>query len=82
MALVKVSTIERDPMDADFWGRSGVRLGRGDLGNPGHVVGELRTAEGAFLWLPPILSPSQDDHALWATLASYQAALRRAPPRR
>lgn len=77
-----VSTLVRDPQKASHWSQLGVRVHQGDLNNARDVAIALEGVEGAFLMLPPTMSPAPGHPEAMATITSYQEALRLAPPPR
>ena len=78
----QVRALVRDPQKADHWAKQGVGLHQGDLNDPAAVAGALQGVEGAFLMIPPTMTPSPDYRETKAVIASYREALRQAPPPR
>ena len=77
-----VSTLIRDPQKASEWLQQGVRVHQGDLNNGRDVAAALEGVDGAFLMLPPTMTPAPGHPEAKTTIASYQDALRIAPPPR
>lgn len=75
-----VSTLVRDPQKALEWSRQGVRVHQGDLNNARDVAAALEGVDGAFLMLPPTITPAPGHPEARATIASFGEALRIAPP--
>ena len=78
----KLRALAREPDRAEEWRRLGVEVRRGDFDDPAAVADALQGVEGAFLMLPPILTPAPDFAEARATIGSFREALRRSPPRR
>ena len=77
-----VRTLVRDPGKASEWGQAGVELRVGDLGNTAALSAALDGVEGAFLLIPPTMTPSSDYGEARAVIAAYLQALAVAPPPR
>ena len=78
----QVRALVRDPHKAADWAEQGVELRQGDLNDPATVTAALQGVEGAFLMIPPTMTPSPDYQEAKAVIVSYEAALRQAPPPR
>ena len=78
----EVRTLVRDPVKAGEWGRSGVELRVGDLGNTAALDDALAGVDGAFLLVPPTMPPSPDYREAKAAVAAYRRSLAVAPPPR
>lgn len=79
----QVRALVRDPQKAADWAKQGnVELHQGDLNDSAALAGALQGVEGAFLMIPPTMTPSPDYREAKAVIASYQEALRQAPPPR
>jgi uncharacterized protein YbjT (DUF2867 family) len=78
----EVRTVSRNPEKAAEWSRRGVDVRRGDFNDAAAVAGALEGVEGAFIMMPPgmVVEPGYPEAK--ATVASYTAALRQAPPPR
>lgn len=77
-----VRALVRDPIKAAHWSEKGVDVRQGEFGTAHAVADALAGAEGAFLMLPPFLTPGPDFAEARAIIASYAEALRQAPPPR
>lgn len=77
-----VRTLARDPQKAAEWAQKGVDVRRGDFTDPAAVADALEGVEGAYLMMPPIVVPSPGYPEAKAIIASFQEALRQAPPPR
>ena len=77
-----VRTLARDPQKAAAWADKGVDIRQGDFTDPAAVAAALEGVEGAYLMMPPILVPSPGYPEARAVIASFQEALRQAPPPR
>ena len=52
-----VRALARDPQKAAAWAQQGVDVRQGDFNDAAAVAAALEGVEGAFLMLPPILTP-------------------------
>lgn len=77
-----VRALARDPQKASAWSRQGVEVRQGNFNDPAALADALEGVEGAFLMIPPTLTPSPGFAEAKATIASYREALRQAPPPR
>ena len=75
----KVRALVRDPQRAAAWVDEGVEVLQGDLGDGKAVAGALRGVEGAFVMLPPIMSPAPGFPEAKALIASLVEALGEVP---
>ena len=78
----KVRALVRDPGKAANWASQGVELVQGDFNDAAAVAGALQGVEGAYIMLPPLLTPQRGFPEAKAVIASYVEALRRVPPPR
>ncbi len=78
----KVRALVRDPKKAAAFAREGVDVHQGDLNDPAAVAAALAGVEGAFLMMPPTMTPAPGYPEAKAAVASYRLALRQAPPPR
>lgn len=78
----RVRALVRNPEKASAWAAKGVELLPGDLNNVASITGALRGVEGAYLMLPPTMTPQPGFPEAKALIASYVEALRRAQPSR
>jgi uncharacterized protein YbjT (DUF2867 family) len=76
-----VRTLARDPNKAADWSKMGVDVRRGDSNDAAAVASALDGVEGAFLMMFPA-PPTPGYPEARATVSSYRAALRQAPPPR
>ena len=77
-----VRALARDPQKAATWSEKGVDVRQGDFNDPASVASALAGVAGAFLMIPPTMTPSPGFPEARAVIASYQEALRQAPPPR
>lgn len=77
-----VRTLTRDPSKAADWARQGVDVQQGDFTDAAAVAAALDGVEGAYLMMPPELTPAPGFPLAKAVVASYSEALRKAPPPR
>ena len=77
-----VRTLARDPQKAAAWAQQGVDVRQGDFSDAASVAAALEGVAGAFLMMPPVMAPTPGYPEAKAVIASYQAALRQAPPPR
>ena len=78
----KVRALVRDPEKAAAWALKGVDIHQGDFNDVASVAKVLKDVEGAFVMLPPILSPEPGFPETQAIIASFREALHLAPPPR
>ena len=76
----KVRALVRDPNKAAAWASKGVELVQGDLNDAAAIAGALQGVEGAYIMLPPILTPQRGFPEAKAVIAAYVDALKRVPP--
>ena len=76
-----VRTLARDPQKAAEWAARGVEVRRGDFNQADDVAAALAGVEGAYLMMPPV-APSPGYPEAKAVVASFRAALAKAPPPR
>ena len=74
-----VRTLARNPARAADWALRGVDVRLGDLSDPSAMTMALEGVSGAFLMLPPALSPSPGFSEARDIVNSYAAALRLTP---
>ena len=72
----QVRAMVRDPSKATDWARQGVELVDGDINDAGAIGRALRDVEGAFIMLPPILTPSPDFRESKVLIAAYAKAIK------
>ena len=77
-----VRTLVRDPAKAAEWGQAGVELRIGDLENTAALSAAMAGVEGAFLLIPPTMTPSPDYREAKSVIAAYVQAFAAAPPKR
>ena len=77
-----VRAMLRDPSKAAQWAQQGVDVRQGDFGDPGSMAKALEGVEGAFLMMPPIVTPQPGFPEAKAIAASYTKALNEARPPR
>ncbi len=78
----QVRTLARDPNRAASLADAGAEVTQGDWTDPTALASALRGVEGAYLMLPPTMTPSPDFAEAKALLGSYKQALEQAPPPR
>jgi uncharacterized protein YbjT (DUF2867 family) len=78
----KVRALVRDPGKAADWGSQGVELVQGDFSDAAALTGALRGVEGAYVMLPPIMTPQRGFPEANAIIAGYVDAFGRVPPPR
>ncbi len=78
----QVRALVRDQAKASAWSAQGVELVEGEWEDSAIMARALAGAEGAYLMMPPITTPSPDFREAKAIIASYQQALAQAPPPR
>lgn len=77
-----VRALVRDPKKAADWEKQGVELLSGDLNDSAVVARGLQGVEGAFILIPPAMTPQPGFPEAKATIASYREALKKTPPPR
>lgn len=77
-----VRALVRNPAKAARWSEQGVEVREGDFNDASAVASALEGVEGAYLMLPPSLTPSPGFPEWKAMIASFREALRLAPPLR
>ena len=75
----RVRTLLRTPEKAKAFAEQGVEIVQGDLKDAEALAGALEGVEGAFLLMQPTMTPPPDFRDAKASLASYTAALAKAP---
>ena len=78
----KVRALVRDPRKAADWGSQGVELVQGDFSDAAALTGALQGVEGAYIMLPPIMTPQRGFPEANAIIAGYVDAFGRVPPPR
>lgn len=78
----KVRALVRDPAKAANWSRQGVEIRQGDWNDAAVIAGALEGVAGAYLMMPPILTPKPGFPEAKAVIASFREALRQTPPPR
>ena len=78
----QVRTIARDPQKAASLATAGADVRQGDWNDSAVLAAALEGVEGAYLMMPPTLTPSPDFREAKAVLQSYKQALRQTPPPR
>ena len=76
----KVRALVRDTAKAAAWKDQGVEVRQGDFNDAETVAAALDGVEGAFLMLPPVMTPQPGFPEARKTIDSLVAALRKAPP--
>ncbi len=76
----QVRALVRDRKKAAAWADRGVDLVDGDWNDTASLAGALQGVEGAYLMMPPSMTPSKGFPEAQAVAASYAAALKQAPP--
>lgn len=76
----QVRALVRDESKAAAWAGKGVELVKGEWEDAAALTGALDGVEGAYLMMPPSMTPSRDFREAKAVLASYEEALRKAAP--
>lgn len=75
----KVRALVRNPGKAAAWAEKGVELIPGDLNDANALAGALQGVEGAYVMLPPIMTPAPGFPEAKALIASLVEALGEAP---
>jgi uncharacterized protein YbjT (DUF2867 family) len=78
----KVRALVRDPKKAAAWASQGVELVNGDFNDAAAIASALQGVEGAYIMLPPLLTPQRGFPEAKAVIAAYVEALKRVPPPR
>ena len=78
----KVRALVRDPKKAAAWANQGVELVQGDFNDAGAIAGALQGVEGAYIMVPPLMTPQRGFPEAKAVIAAYVDALKRVPPPR
>jgi uncharacterized protein YbjT (DUF2867 family) len=78
----KVRALVRNPEKAADWASKGVELVQGDFTDPTAIARALTGVEGAYIMLPPLLTPQRGFPEAKAVIAAYVDALKRVPPPR
>lgn len=78
----KVRTLARDPKKASAWADQGVEVRQGDWTDTAALASALEGVEGAYLMLPPIMTPKPGFPEAKAVIASYKEALTQVQPPR
>ena len=77
-----VRALVRDPSKSAAWSQRGVDVRQGDFNDPASVASALEGVTGAFLMMPPTMTPSPGFPEAKAVIASFVEALRLSPPPR
>ena len=75
-----VRALVRDEAKAKGWAEKGVELLKGEWEDANALTEALGGVEGAYLMMPPIVTPSRDFHEAKGLLLSYKQALANAAP--
>ena len=75
----QIRTLLRAPEKAKAFAEQGVEIQQGDLNDAEALARALEGVEGAFLLMQPTMTPPPDFSDAKASLASYTAALAKAP---
>lgn len=75
-----IRTLARDPQKAAEWTQKGVDVRPGDWNDVSALAAALEGVEGAYLMMPPTMTPSPDFREAKALAAVYRQALAQAPP--
>jgi uncharacterized protein YbjT (DUF2867 family) len=75
----KVRALVRDPGKAADWASQGVELVQGDVNDAAAIAAALEGVEGAYIMLPPLMTPQRGFPEAKAVIASYVDALKRVP---
>ena len=78
----KIRALVRNREKASEWRAKGVELVQGNVNDAAAIAAALQGIEGAYIMLPPILSPQRGFPEAKAVIASYVEALKRVPPPR
>jgi len=76
----QVRGLVRDPQKASAWADQGVELVQGDWNDAAALTAALAGVEGAYLMMPPNMTPSPGFTEAKAVVAAYVQALQQAPP--
>ena len=76
----QIRSVVRDEGKARRWADQGVELLKGDWNDPDVMTRALEGVEGAYLMVPPVVTPSPDFSEANVLLASYKQAFAAAPP--
>ena len=77
-----IRTLARNPQKAVEWSEKGADVRAGDWNDASALADALHGVEGAYLMMPPIMTPSPDFREAKALAAVYQQALAQTPPPR
>ena len=75
----KVRALVRDPGKAANWASQDVELVRGNFDDGAAIASALQGVEGAYIMLPPLMTPQRGFPEAKAVIASYVDALKRVP---
>jgi uncharacterized protein YbjT (DUF2867 family) len=78
----KVRALVRNRSKAAAWESKGVELIEGDVTDAAAIAGALKGVEGAYIMLPPLMTPQRGFPEAKAVIAAYVDALKRVPPPR
>ena len=78
----RVRALVRDRAKAAAWEKKGVELVGGDWTDADAIAKALHGVEGAYVMMPPIMTPSRDFREAKAVIAAHREALAKAPPPR
>lgn len=76
----QVRALVRNEAKAKTWADRGVELVKGEWEDSDALAPALQGVEGAYLMMPPIVTPSRDFSEAKTVIASYKQALEKAPP--
>lgn len=76
----QVRALVRNEAKAKSWADRGVELVKGEWEDSDALARALQGVEGAYLMMPPIVTPSRDFSEAKTVIASYKQALEKAPP--
>ena len=76
----QVRTLARDPKKASAWADQGVEVLEGDWTDSATLASALKGVDGAYLMMPPTMTPGPGFPEAKAVIASYQKALQQTPP--
>jgi uncharacterized protein YbjT (DUF2867 family) len=75
----KVRALVRDPEKAANWASQGVELVQGDVNDAAAIAAAFEGVEGAYIMLPPLMTPQRGFPEAKAVIASYVDALKLVP---
>ena len=77
-----VRTLARDPQKAAAWSQQGVDIRQGDFNDSAALAAALEGVEGAFLMVPPFITPAPGYPASRAVIAALREAVTQSTPPR